>query len=249
VKRPGLPTGVVASLALHGALFTALWRAPPPRRTETVQIEVVETAPPPKPPPAPPVSAPERPRLEPPKVARALPADAPEAKAPEPEAPPPPNEPPPPGAPPPAQAPVKLGLSLSSTTAAGGVAAPVGNTLYGKLPTVAPAPDTVKPYAAEKYVAPTQVTALPRPISLEVPSSEYPPEALAQGIEGTVYLRLLIDAAGGIAEITVVEDPGHGFAEAAVRIARRYFKFAPALRGGEPVATVLTRVPVRFELP
>jgi len=246
LKRPGLPTGVVASFVLHGALFAALWRAPPPGRFETVRIEVVESAPPAPPTP---VLAPERPRLEPPKVAKALPADAPEAKPSEPEAPPPPNEPPPPGAPPPAKAPVRLGLSLSSTTEAGGFAAPVGNTLYGKLPSVASAPDTVKPYAAERYVAPTQVTALPRPLSLEVPSSEYPPEALARGIEGTVYLRLLIDAQGGIAEITVVEDPGNGFAEAAVRIARRYFKFAPALRGGEPVATVLTRVPVRFELP
>ncbi|MGB8931760.1 MAG: energy transducer TonB, partial [Anaeromyxobacteraceae bacterium] len=162
--------------------------------------------------------------------------------------PPPPNEPPPPGAPPVARAPVKVGISMSSTTASGGFAAPVGNTLYGELPKTAPRPEEVKPYAAERYVPPTQVTVLPRPVSTEIPRGEYPPDALAQGLEATVVLRLLVDATGKVAEATVAEDPGHGFAEAAVRIAKRYFRFEPARRGSEPVATWL-RFTVRFEAP
>jgi protein TonB len=244
LPKPVLPASTVASLVLHCALVALLWRAPPARRFETVKIDIVETAPPPKPPP---LVAPPKPRLDP-KVAKALPADAPETKARQPEAPPPPNEPPPPGAPPPARAPVRLGISLSSTTASGGFAAPVGNTLYGKLPEVAPDPAEVKPYAAEKYVAPTQVTVLPRPVSTEIPRGEYPPDALAQGLEGTVVLKLLVDETGKVAEATAVEDPGHGFAEAAIRVAKRYFRFEPARRGAEPVATWL-RFTVRFETP
>lgn len=246
MRRPGLPAGTAASIVLHGALLAALWTAPPQRRYDTVRIDVVETAPKPRPPP---LEAPERPRPPEPKVAKALPPDAPEAKPREPEAPPPPNEPPPPGAPPPSKAPVKLGISLSSTSTSGGFAAPVGNTLYGKLPTVAPAPEDVKPYAAEKYVPPTQVTVLPRPVASEIPPGEYPPEALAQGIEATVVLRVLVDETGKVAEAVVVEDPGHGFAETAVRVVKRYFKFQPARRGDEPVATWIPAFKVRFELP
>jgi protein TonB len=245
-RRAPLAAGTAASLALHGAILALLWTAPPPRRYETLRIDVVESAPPPSPPP--PVEAPPRPRLVQPKLATALPRDAPESKAPEPEAPPPPNAPPPTDAPPPARAPVKVGISMSSTTAGGGFAAPVGNTLYGQLPKVAPSPEEVKPYAAEKYVAPTQVTVLPRPVSTEIPQGEYPPAALAQGLEAAVVLRLLVDETGKVAEATALDDPGHGFAEAAVRIAKRYFRFEPARRGDERVATWL-RFTVRFEAP
>jgi protein TonB len=240
LKRPALPASTLASLLLHGALLAVLWRAPTARQYDSVKIEIVETARA-KPPP---VVAPPRPKLEE-KLAKALPPDAPEAKPREPDLPPPPNAPPPPGA---AKAPVKIGISLSSTTSSGGFAAPVGNTLYGQLPTVAPSPDEVKPYAGEKYVPPTQVTVLPRPVSVEIPKGEYPPDALAQGLEATVVLKLLVDETGKVAEATAVDNPGHGFAEAAVRIAKRYFKFEPARRGSEPVATWL-RFTVRFEAP
>ena len=83
----------------------------------------------------------------------------------------------------------------------------------------APPPEEVKPYVAEKYVAPTQVTVLPRPVSTEIPQDEYPPDALAQGLEASVVLRLLVDETGRVAEATALGDPGNGFAEAAVRIA------------------------------
>ncbi|HSM93839.1 MAG TPA: energy transducer TonB, partial [Anaeromyxobacteraceae bacterium] len=161
-----------------------------------------------------------------------------------PEAPPPPNAP----APAASRAPIKIGVSMSSTTDAGGFTAPVGNTLYGQLPRTAPRPEEVKPYAAERIVPPTQVTALPRPVSTEIPRGEYPADALAQGLEATVVLRLLVDETGRVAEATVAEDPGHGFAAAAVRIAKRYFRFEPARRGDERVATWL-RFTVRFEAP
>jgi protein TonB len=142
---------------------------------------------------------------------------------------------------------VKVGISLSSTSTGGAFAAPVGNTLYGELPKTAPAPAEVKPYAAERYVPPTQVTVLPRPVATQVPTTEYPPDALAQGIEGRVVLRLLVDETGAVVDAVVVEDPGHGFGAAAARAARR-FRFEPARRGDQPVATWL-RFTVSFEIP
>jgi protein TonB len=243
VARAPLSTSVLASLLLHGALFALLLRAPAPKRVETVAIEVIEQAPPPRPPP---VSTPPPAPRAPPRVA-ALPPDAPERRSPAPEPPPPPNEAPPPDAPPPAKAPVKLGISLSSTTASGSFAAPVGNTLYGELPKVAPRPEEVKPYAAEKVVPPTQVTVLPRPVATEIGREHYPPAALAQGLEGRVVLRLLVDETGRVVDAAIVEDPGHGFGEAAARAARG-FRFEPAQRAGTPVATWL-RFTVSFEIP
>src|SRR4051794_32130695 len=40
---------------------------------------------------------------------------------------------------------------------------------------------------------------------------EYPADAKAQGLEGTVILELRIDAAGHVTKATVVQPAGHGF--------------------------------------
>jgi protein TonB len=69
-----------------------------------------------------------------------------------------------------------------------------------------------------------------------------------RGLEGVVVLALTVDVGGRVAEARVVEDPGHGFGEAAVRVVRRECRFDPARRDGEPVATTL-RYTVRFVLP
>jgi protein TonB len=238
--RVPAPLAFGLSAALHGVAFAALARLPAASaRSEVVPVEIVEVAPPPAPAPLP----------EPPPraVGLAPPRAAPRALAPTP-APPPPNAPPP-DAPPAARAPVKIGVSLSSSTSSGGVAAPAGNTLYGDMPRTAPDPEEVKPYRSERYVPPTQVTVLPRPIGeCRPPTDEYPEAALRLGIEGLVVLSLAIDERGGIADARVIEDPGHGLGEAAVRTLRKYCRFEPARRGGEAVATTL-RYKVRFELP
>lgn len=75
---------------------------------------------------------------------------------------------------------------------------------------------------------------------------EYPPIALRQGLEGVVYLELFIDQAGKIRKISVLKDPGFGFAEAAVA-AIDGVTCKPAMANGEPVA-VRFRYPVRFSL-
>jgi periplasmic protein TonB len=242
-----------ASLALHAALFAAILLVHPPleRRAEPISVEIVEThRPPPAAAPEPPPPAPEPRRIArpPPRVALAptLPKDAPPPPAEPPDAPPPPNAAP--SAPAAKPGPVRIGISMSSTTAAGGVAAPAGNTLYGKPPEQAGDPADAKPYRSERYVPPTQVTKLPELIRPDIPKSEYPAEAKAKQVEGQVRVRLLIDEQGRVQEVRLAgADPGYGFGKRALEIVRKYYRFRPALRNDEPVATELT-LNVTFQL-
>lgn len=136
---------------------------------------------------------------------------------------------------------------MSSTSAAGSFAAPVGNTLYGAAPAVAPEPREVQPYAAPdgrhappsggRYVPPARVTALPK-VAREV-RAIYPEAARRAGIEGQVVLRLRIGDAGQVIDARVVEAAGHGFDEAALA-AIRQFKFQPGTLDGAAVATDIT---------
>lgn len=232
--------GVALSVALHGALLVGLRAVRPaePARGQAVEVEIVERAPPP------PRAAEPPPRPEPEKVAVRRPRPPP----PQVVAPPPPNQPPAADAPPPTRAPVRVGVSLSATATAGGVAAPVGNTLYGKAPEVAPDPAEVKPYRAERYLPPAEVSAAPRTVSCEVPPSEYPTEARAAGLEGDVRVRLLVDEEGLVREARALADPGKGLGPAAEVAARRHCRFRPALKDGRPVATEIVFT-FRFELP
>ncbi|HZY02611.1 MAG TPA: energy transducer TonB, partial [Anaeromyxobacteraceae bacterium] len=235
------PAGYALSAALHAGLLAIAFRgpgAPPVRSDEVVAVEI-EEAPRPEPPPVRPVPPKAR------RLAVALPADAP--RAPAPEAPPPPNQPPSAEAPARA-APIRIGVAMEATTSAGAVAAPVGNTLYGRMPEKAPEPSEVQPYRSERYAPPTQVTSLPEPVEVAVPKGEYPREAARAGVEGEVKLRLLVDETGRVRQATVLRDPGHGLGPAGARIARRWFRFKPAMRGGEPVATEIPFT-VLFELP
>jgi protein TonB len=238
----GAAPAFLLSAAIHAALFAVLLSVPvSARRVETVAVEITETARA-KPPPDPKEPEPRPPR----KVAAAAPPQARPARAQ--PAPPPPNAPPPPDALAPQKAPLRIGISMSSTTEAGTLAAPVGNSLYGKAPQRAPDPSTVQPYRADHYAPPAEVTALPEPISCAVPKSEYPDEAKRIGFEGTVRLRLRIDEEGHVTNAKVIEDPGHGLGAAAVRSISRWCRFRPATRKSETVATDIPFT-VHFELP
>ncbi len=251
-RRAPMAVGYGASAVLHAALFALLLRAPAPeeRRSEPVTVEIVEVAPPPTPPPAPPEPEPARPQpvrvVRPPKRIASLPPPPRDAPPPPPEAPP--DAPPPPNDAPAAKpGPVRIGISMSSTTSTGGYAAPVGNSLYGKAPERATEPGEARPYRSDRYVPPTQVTTLPEVVSGSAPRSEYPPEARKLQREARVRLRVYVDELGRVAQATVIADPGFGFGEAAVRVMKRYYKFRPARRNGEPVATEIPFTVV-FEL-
>lgn len=75
---------------------------------------------------------------------------------------------------------------------------------------------------------------------------EYPREARRLGKEGTVVLRLSLDAAGAVSAIEVLETPGHGLEEAAREAVLRS-RFRPATAGGVPVACQAI-LPVNFRL-
>jgi protein TonB len=148
------------------------------------------------------------------------------------QAPPPPNEPPPET--PPKPVPLVVGISLSSTTSAGGFAAPVGNTTYGRVAERATNPQEVKQYVAPKYTPIYQVDREPQVASeVKIP---YPEEARRAGIEGTVTLSITVDPDGKVVAAKIVAGPGYGLNEAA-RDAIRRFRFKPAIKGGEAVST------------
>jgi protein TonB len=238
-----VPAAFALSAAFHVGIY-ALIQTVPTRAapSETVAVEIIEEAkPPPELKPEPPPHQPVRPiAAVSPKVTRSPP---PSAQLP----PPPPNSPPPPDAPPPAKAPIRIGISMESTTTSGAMAAPVGNTLYGKMPDQAPDPASVKPYRADSYAPPSEVTTLPEPIDVSISKQEYPEEARKLGVEGEVKLRLLIDESGRVREARLIKEPGHGLGDAAIRSALR-FRFRPARRGEQPVATMIPFT-VRYELP
>ncbi|EAU64992.1 MxcH [Stigmatella aurantiaca DW4/3-1] len=193
---------------------------PPPPPPEPPKEE------PPPPPPPPKVKAPPKP----PAVKMAE-LEKPPPPPPE-QAPPPPNEPPPET--PPKPVPLVVGISMSSTTSAGGFAAPVGNTAYGKADGKATAPQEVKAYSAPKYTPIYQVDSEPRVLSeVKIP---YPDEARRAGIEGTVTLSITVDLEGKVVSVKVISGPGYGLNEAA-RDAIRRFRFKPAVKGGEAVST------------
>lgn len=224
---------IAGSLALHGGAFAVISKASrrngaepaPPPPLELVVVEVENRAPPPveeaKAPPT-------RPAPKPPiKVAS--------VKTPRPRelAPPPPNETPP-AETPPKQAPLVVGLTMSSTTTGGSFAAPVGNTLYGKTETKAPSPESVQPYSAPRFVPIYQVDS--QPTVLHEEKIPYPPGPMREGIEGTVWLSIVIDAQGNVVSANVLSGPGHGLNEAALDAFRR-FRFKPAIKSGQPVST------------
>src|SRR5215470_7555145 len=218
---PRAPISVGLSAALHVAAVALLVARPiVPRRPSTpLQIAVVERPPPETPtpavPPRPAPPPPQRPRLlhhaPPPPPSTSMKAPEP---TPEPE--------------------VSSGIAPDSTAESGNFAVPTGNTLYAPPP--ARAPQEVKPYAAERYALAATLTELPRLIAQPDLRHFYPPEARRKQHEGSVVLRLWLDATGAVERAELISNPGDGLGEAALRAARE-LRFSPAKLRGEPVAT------------
>ena len=222
-----LPIFIAFSLLLHGTAVTIATRAArraadPTPLSPPVELVMVEVeAPKPAPPEAAPAATP-RPAF---KVA----PSPPKAKKP---TPPPPNES---VAEPPKQAPVVIGLTMSSTTTGGSFAAPVGNTLYGKAEQKAPDPEQAKPYAAPARWVPARELDS-QPVVLSEVKIPYPPAAQREAIEGTVVASIVIDEEGKVLSAKILSGPGHGLNEAAQEAFSR-FRFKPAMKAGQPVST------------
>lgn len=74
----------------------------------------------------------------------------------------------------------------------------------------------------------------------------YPTIARRFGKEGTVVLRLSIDEKGRLTGVEVLQDPGYGFANAAIESVKKS-RFAPARSHGVPTSA-RALLSVRFVL-
>jgi protein TonB len=77
-------------------------------------------------------------------------------------------------------------------------------------------------------------------------SPAYPPQALAQQVEASVEVSVVVTAAGTVADAQVVRSAGFGFDEAVLDAVRKA-RFEPAQRSGHAVA-VRKRFAVTFGL-
>ncbi len=71
---------------------------------------------------------------------------------------------------------------------------------------------------------------------------KYPAIARENGIEGTAYIRFVVDEEGKIGDIEVVREPGGGCGEEAARVVKLMPKWIPGKQRG-------TKVKVRYNLP
>ena len=111
--------------------------------------------------------------------------------------------------------------------------APIRSGSGDREPVVSPPVETV--FGTEKA---------PRFVHQALPV--YPPLALRRGKEGKVLLRLSISATGALTDVEIIEDPGFGFAEAAVTAVRNS-SFEPAMGREGPVPSRAI-LPVSFQL-
>lgn len=83
---------------------------------------------------------------------------------------------------------------------------------------------------------------------LDAPPPPYPTAAIRRGLEGTVYLRVRVDAGGRPLEVLVERSSGHALLdrEASAHVMRRW-RFQPASVDGRP-SIAWARVPIGFRL-
>lgn len=129
-----------------------------------------------------------------------------------------------------------VGVTEESVADGGAVAVPLGNTLMGT-------PEN-KVNENVEYAPLQSVTRMPS-FRVQVKPA-YPEQARRLGIEGVVILEVAISSEGRVLEARIIEDPGFGLGESALR-AIMASEFEPALSGETPVA-VRVRIPVRFLL-
>jgi protein TonB len=121
--------------------------------------------------------------------------------------------------------------------------------------------DVIVPDGNE-YVPPTETTTDPLPPTIPgpdplpstrleyafAPAPTYPREALLDGIEGTVVLRVLVGVDGKPLSVEIERSSGHRrLDDAARRQVLRKWSFKPAIRNGQAVQ-VYGLVPVNFSI-
>ena len=134
---------------------------------------------------------------------------------------------------------VAIGVKLDSTVVDSAFIIPIGTTLEGEVPRVAPAAAAPAPARSGRignYVPFDQLSE--PPVLLAEVRAAYPAGARTAGVTGEVILRVAIDAQGIVAEATRLSGPGHGLDEVALAAVKQ-FRFRPARYDGVPVGTVI----------
>lgn len=85
------------------------------------------------------------------------------------------------------------------------------------------------------------------PAALQPIRPDYPDKGVKEGVEGSVVLLLLIDEAGAVKEISVVEANPEGMFEESALAAFRVARFAPAQKNDRPVKSRML-IRVSYEL-
>lgn len=105
--------------------------------------------------------------------------------------------------------------------------------------------------ASSSVSAPTSSVPIVRDITnaeyARNPSPPYPALSRKLGEEGTIRLRVEVNATGGVTRVTVQESSGFGMLDNVARKAVRGWRFQPASRDGQKVASTVL-VPVHFYL-
>jgi protein TonB len=75
------------------------------------------------------------------------------------------------------------------------------------------------------------------PVAIKKVDPAYPDLARRAGVEGTVWVKALVDKAGKVRDVIILKDSGAnaGFEEAAIQAAHKYV-YKPAISNGQPVA-------------
>jgi TonB family protein len=143
------------------------------------------------------------------------------------------------------------GVSLSATTAIGGLSVRTGNGggSVGASGTPGEAAGGAESAGGKETVPGYMLTEEPKFLD-NVSDAEmhryYPEEARKAKIEGAVRLKLRIDAGGAVTRATLVSDPSGLFGRAAAKVALVY-RFKPAKINNRRVATEI-EFTIRFEL-
>lgn len=77
---------------------------------------------------------------------------------------------------------------------------------------------------------------------------QYPEEAIASQIEGTVYVSFTVSKDGSLNEVKVMRGPGFGLNKEAVRLIQNMPKWKPAIEQGKIIVKTVY-LPLKFELP
>lgn len=104
-------------------------------------------------------------------------------------------------------------------------------------------PDAGVPAAAGVTLAPG---GQPVPLSGQTPPPRYPSDALRRGESGTVLVRVEVDVNGAPAGVALVQRSGSRDLDRAAMEAVRKWRFMPAQRDGQAIASSLV-IPIDFK--